>query len=80
MTVCLPGQDSLEIVRLVDAYSDSIWGPRIRRSDIEKSIYSSVGVTDVERCVHQVRRVVLCEAKTERIMGGDRAEGFSVLE
>ncbi|TCD68665.1 hypothetical protein EIP91_010187 [Steccherinum ochraceum] len=27
--MCLPRQDRLELVRIVDAYSDSIWGPRI---------------------------------------------------
>jgi len=77
--VCLPGQDRLEMVRLVDTYSDSIWGPRIRRSDVEKAVLS-LGLEDHDACVLQVQRVVKCEAKTERIMGGDRAEGFSELD
>ena len=78
--VCLPGQDGLEIVRLIDAYSDSIWGPRIRRSDVEKAIEPR---SDRDACVLRVRQVVRCEAKTERIMGGDRVDavgGTALME
>lgn len=116
----------LESVRLVDCYVESIWGSRVRRSDVERaacelplfasessflssashprsgvsgnkvsySFDSGIGLedednTEVEarkrrrdRAVERVRRVVTCEAVTERIMGGDRveAEGRMMLE
>lgn len=116
----------LESVRLVDCYVESIWGSRVRRSDVERaacelplfasesssfssashphsivlgnkvsySFDSGIGLeeedhTEVEarrrrrdRAVEKVRRIVTCEAVTERIMGGDRveAEGRMMLE
>lgn len=116
----------LESVRLVDCYVESIWGSRVRRSDVERaacelplfasestsfssashphsvvpgnkmsySFDSGIGLeeedyTEVEarrrrrdRVVEKVRRIVTCEAVTERIMGGDRVEakGRMMLE
>lgn len=115
----------LESVRLVDCYVESIWGSRVRRSDVERaacelplfasestslssashphsvvpgnkvsySFDSGIGLeeedyTEVEARrrrrdrVEEVRRIVTCEAVTERIMGGDRveAEGRMMLE
>ncbi|EMD37108.1 hypothetical protein CERSUDRAFT_155594 [Gelatoporia subvermispora B] len=83
--ICLPDTHSLEHVRLVDAYRESIWGPRIRRSDVERAVRQIRGCADAEddvteALVEKVRRLVRCEAKTERIMGGDRVEGLDVLE
>ncbi|KAI0922983.1 hypothetical protein AcW1_002512 [Taiwanofungus camphoratus] len=77
--ICLPGQDSLELVRLVDAYSESIWGPRIRRRDIEKAALA-LETGSQEEVIAKVRRLVKCEAMNERIMGGDRVEGPSILD
>lgn len=77
--ICLPGQDSLELVRLVDAYSESIWGSRIRRRDVERAAVALIKGAP-EDIIVKVRRLVRCEAKTERIMGGDRVEGLQVLE
>ncbi|KAL6306914.1 hypothetical protein BKA93DRAFT_125469 [Sparassis latifolia] len=76
--VCLPGQDSLERIRLVDAYRQSIWGPRLRRGDVERAAIA-LGVGDPHTVVEKVRRLVVCEAKNERIMGGDRVEGLTIL-
>jgi len=80
--ICLPGTHKLELVRLVDAYRESIWGPRIRRSDVERAVREmGAGGAEVEALVEKVRRLVRCEAKTERIMGGDRVEeGTTLLE
>ncbi|KAH7912499.1 hypothetical protein BJ138DRAFT_1083491 [Hygrophoropsis aurantiaca] len=69
---------NLESIRLVDAYGGSIWGPRIRRSDLENVaalILSESGSVDDGAILDRIRRIVFCEKKTERIMGGDRVEG-----
>ncbi|KAH9941529.1 hypothetical protein B0H21DRAFT_752328 [Amylocystis lapponica] len=79
LMVCHPDQRCLELVRLVDAYGESIWGQRIRRKDVEKAA-GSLNVRKRDALVAQVRRLVRCEAKTERIMGGDRVEGLLILE
>lgn len=103
---------ALESVRLVDCYVESIWGSRVRRSDVERaacelplspssssttttsySFDSGIGLDEEDyaevearrkrdRVVQRVRKVVICEAVTERIMGGDRveAEGRMMLE
>ncbi|OCH84351.1 hypothetical protein OBBRIDRAFT_415130 [Obba rivulosa] len=80
--ICLPDTHNLERVRLVDAYRESIWGPRIRRSDVERAVREITAGEDAQAdaLVDKVRRLVRCEAKTERIMGGDRVEGLTVLE
>ena len=66
---------TLELVRLVDTYHASIWGSRIRRRDIEKAEMGT------DSTVERVRLLVRCEAKNERIMGGDRVEnGTTILE
>jgi len=67
-------------VRLVDAYSESIWGPRLRRSDIEKAVTMLCRAEEQMAVIARVKRVVTCEKKTERIMGGDRVEGTHILE
>ncbi|KDQ50975.1 hypothetical protein JAAARDRAFT_211412 [Jaapia argillacea MUCL 33604] len=87
-------ETGLEAVRIVDGYSGSIWGPRLRRSFVEAAaapliVISSglgeaggggidVGMTNL--LVDAIRRVVRCEAKNDRIMGGDRADGSALLE
>ncbi|KAL1747860.1 hypothetical protein HDZ31DRAFT_30971 [Schizophyllum fasciatum] len=76
----------LEKIRLVDAYRESIWGPRLRRADVvgagvalwkqaRKEPAEFIGVeTAEERAVRDaLTALVSCEARTERIMGGDRA-------
>ncbi|PCH37553.1 hypothetical protein WOLCODRAFT_140923 [Wolfiporia cocos MD-104 SS10] len=78
--VCQPGQNHLELVRLVDTYSESIWGKRIRRQDIERAAAAlSSCPENQDSAVAKVRRVVQCVKKTERIMGGDRVEGPSEI-
>ncbi|KAF8960918.1 hypothetical protein BDZ97DRAFT_1831471 [Flammula alnicola] len=88
-----PYSKNLEKVYLVDAYHESIWGPRLRRSDIEIAATSTKSPPDgIETLEHDdplpltsaevknlVRCVVVCEAKTERIMGGDRVENNTLL-
>jgi len=59
------GLKSLQHFHLVDCYVDSIWGSRLRVGDVEHAVQSA---EDVQR----VRAVVVCEAKLERIVGGDR--------
>ncbi|TFK25444.1 hypothetical protein FA15DRAFT_357859 [Coprinopsis marcescibilis] len=84
----------LQEIRLVDAYKESIWGPRLRRSDLETAavglaqqsgtLQSSLAneivsetsefrldTTAVQNLIHER---VLCQAKSERIVGGDRVE------
>jgi len=68
---------SLERVRLVDAYCESIWGSRVRRSDIEKAAQAIIFPQDglqYEVVLARIRKLLTCEKKTERIIGGDRAE------
>ena len=82
---------ALELVHLVDAYRGSIWGPRIRRSDIERAAsmlvrarftaeHAAVAERVEGETISRVRTIVRCQALTERLMGGDRVEGMSVLE
>ena len=81
----------LREIRLVDAYKGSIWHERIRRKDLEAvamevassdtdSWYQSfTGEVDSEAVLGRIREIVSCEALTERIVGGDRAEGMTTL-
>lgn len=81
-------------IRIVDAYKGSIWGLRLRRSDIENAVMGELGivvnhrVTKVPEDPHKperaaaaerIRSIVICEAKNERIMGGDRADNKLLL-
>ncbi|KAK0220917.1 hypothetical protein EDD85DRAFT_266769 [Armillaria nabsnona] len=59
---------ALESVRLVDVYSESIWGPRLRKNDILAIL--------AEDKRNVVATVLLVDAKTERIMGGDRVDSL----
>jgi len=75
---------SLESVRLVDAYGGSIWGRRVRRSDVERAgldllAAGRVQQSRMEDVIERVARVVVCERETERIEGGDRIEGSRIL-
>ncbi|KIK44734.1 hypothetical protein CY34DRAFT_79321 [Suillus luteus UH-Slu-Lm8-n1] len=79
---CVNRMASLERVRLVDAYCESIWGSRIRRSDIEKAaqiIMFPEDVVQYEGVLSRIRKLLTCEKKTERIIGGDRVEGSIFL-
>lgn len=90
--LCHPQMNSLTVVRLVDCYVESIWGPRLRRADLERAVVQAQGggVSWVgedersggryERGLDRIRTLVRCEALTERIIGGDRADGLSVFE
>ncbi|KAI0640407.1 hypothetical protein C8Q79DRAFT_921563 [Trametes meyenii] len=79
--LALPGQDALVRVRLVDAYRHSIWGPRIRRRDVEDAARALKALSEERQreLVERVRRVVTCEKKTERIMGGDNGDAQGEL-
>ncbi|KAF8839703.1 hypothetical protein BDN67DRAFT_969646 [Paxillus ammoniavirescens] len=76
---CQGRMSSMWQVRLVDAYSESIWGPRLRRSDVEKAAKTLCHTDDQNAVIARIKRVVTCEKKTERIMGGDRVEGTHIL-
>jgi hypothetical protein len=94
--VLLPGTEQLDHVKLVDAYRESIWGLRIRRRDVETAalaiaassfLYNTHstwgGALDTpDGIIARVRGIVSCEAKTERIVGGDRVveQGVTVLD
>ena len=89
--VCDPQMESLIIVRLVDCYVESIWGPRLRRGDLERAmvqVHHGVLAGKDKRfegghysaLLDRIRTVVRCEALTERIIGGDRVERLGVLE
>lgn len=77
---CHASLTQLELVRLVDAYSESIWGSRLRRSDIEKAVKVICHTEEQTAVIACIKRVVTCEKKTERIMGGDRVDGTHILE
>lgn len=81
---CVNRMASLERVRLVDAYCESIWGSRIRRSDIEKAAQAIMFPQDVQLLQYgvvlaRIQKLLTCEKKTERIIGGDRVEGSIFL-
>ena len=89
--LCDPQMQSLIIVRLVDCYIESIWGPRLRRTDLERAIVQAHhgGILAAKDEGHEghngtvldrIRTLVRCEALTERIIGGDRVERLGVLE
>jgi hypothetical protein len=91
--LCDPRMDSLRIVRLVDCYVESIWGPRVRRADLERAVVQAqcggmpLGGEEVrwggqydDTMLDRIRTIVRCEALTERIIGGDRADGLGVFE
>ncbi|KAK0194462.1 hypothetical protein F5146DRAFT_1102010 [Armillaria mellea] len=59
---------ALESVRLVDAYSESIWGPRLRKNDI-----LAILAEDKRKAV---ATILIVGAKTERIIGGDRVDSL----
>ncbi|KAF8128878.1 hypothetical protein EV363DRAFT_1170033, partial [Boletus edulis] len=78
--LCQGRMAHLGVIRLVDVYSESIWGPRLRRSDVEKAVAMLCGTKEQMAVIARVKRVVTCEKKTERIVGGDRVEGTHILE
>ena len=93
--LCDPQMKSLKVVRLVDCYVESIWGPRVRRADLERVVVQAQQrggmiplVGDDAECgghhydtvLDRIRTIVRCEALTERIIGGDRADGLGVFE
>ncbi|KAI0037062.1 hypothetical protein K488DRAFT_81557 [Vararia minispora EC-137] len=88
--VCTQDMGVLRSVRLVDCYVESIWGGRVRRGLIERvaAIWWETDGVDYAKCareagerVRRVRETVMCEARTERIEGGDRvADGMLILE
>jgi hypothetical protein len=91
--LCDPRMNSLKFVRLVDCYVESIWGPRVRRADLERAVVQGqcggmipvVGEDErwegqFDTLLERIRAIVRCEALTERIVGGDRADGLGGLE
>ena len=78
--LCFVDQPMLERVRLVDAYSESIWGRRIRRIDVENATLQMKLPIPREVAIERIRRIVRCEAQNERVIGGDRAEGTLLLD
>lgn len=91
--VCSTHLPSLQEVKVVDAYRGSIWGPRIRIADIEAAATALVLEIHKEQDLRsddenpilphdrlvRIREIVRCEAKTERLMGGDRVEVVGLL-
>ena len=85
--------NNLQTVRLVDVYKESIWGFRLRLSDVEEAAMMlallSLRLEEpvellhrkelVMRALEMIRRVVVCEAQTERIIGGDRDEDKTLM-
>ncbi|KIK68300.1 hypothetical protein GYMLUDRAFT_154027 [Collybiopsis luxurians FD-317 M1] len=70
---------SLESLRLVDAYEESIWGPRLKLPRILAAagtsllVHQSNGELLAQHDLDSIAKLVSVDAKTERIMGGDRA-------
>jgi len=81
----LGGMPNMQQTRLVDTYMGSIWGPRLRRDDIETAYMylaqtaGNINDDDIAQDLGRIRNLVQCEKKTERIMGGDRVEGVLAL-
>ncbi|KAF9476052.1 hypothetical protein BDN70DRAFT_882883 [Pholiota conissans] len=77
-----PNSENLEKLYLIDAYLESIWGPRLRRSDVEKAAVKLIPTADNvghpavldENTRSRIHQIITCMAQTERIMGGDRVE------
>ncbi|KAF9011921.1 hypothetical protein BDQ17DRAFT_1345120 [Cyathus striatus] len=88
----------LEEVRLVDVYHETIWGLRVRRSDLEamsealvyiplEGVLPSQSSNDekiplvvvAKAAAERIHRIVICEAQTERLIGGDRAGVDTIL-
>ncbi|KAF8579959.1 hypothetical protein K439DRAFT_339820 [Ramaria rubella] len=70
------GVSMLEELRLIDVYQHSIWGFRLRLDDVERLVTDerACGVyTSEKEALARVRDVVCCVARTERLIGGDRA-------
>jgi hypothetical protein len=90
--LCDPQMSLLTTVRLVDCYVESIWGPRLRRVDLEHAVVQfqippgellaepSTGRRRCAKILDRIRTVVRCEALTERIIGGDRVDGLGIFE
>ena len=91
--LCDPQMSPLTTVRLVDCYVESIWGPRLRRVDLEHAVVQfhipRGKLLDEEaeqsrrRCakmMDRIRTIVRCEAMTERIIGGDRVDELGIFE
>ena len=91
--LCDPQMSPLTTVRLVDCYVESIWGPRLRRVDLEHAVVQfhipRGKLLDEEaeqsrgRCakmLDRIRTIVRCEAMTERIIGGDRVDELGIFE
>jgi len=91
--LCDPQMSLLTTVGLVDCYVESIWGPRLRWVDLEQAVVEihipRGELSDEEaeqtrrrsaKILDRIRAVVRCEALTERIIGGDRVDGFGVFE
>jgi len=93
--VLLHDTGELRQVKLVDAYKESTRDLRIRRRDVEgaaSTIAASStsfcnrimpihdGVLDIGSTIARVRDIVSCEAKLERITGGDCVEGITILD
>ncbi|CAA7266245.1 unnamed protein product [Cyclocybe aegerita] len=69
-----PGMEQLERVNLVDAYTGSIWGPRLRRSDVVRAALLHLDPENSdprksEMAKETIESILVCEARTERIMG-----------
>ncbi|KAL1678951.1 hypothetical protein EV122DRAFT_211086 [Schizophyllum commune] len=82
----------LEKIRLVDVYKGSIWGPRVRRSDVmeagmklwEETRSDSDPLNDADsgegRAVRRaLTALITCEARSERIIGGDRVAESGIM-
>ncbi|TDL20619.1 hypothetical protein BD410DRAFT_841070 [Rickenella mellea] len=83
MIACAPQSYALRTLRVVDAYSHSIWGPRVRHADVERAVLSTEMEVMMEEShdwnnfrnkwdrVERVKEIVRCGAHTKRINGGD---------
>ncbi|KXN85611.1 hypothetical protein AN958_11100 [Leucoagaricus sp. SymC.cos] len=70
----------LEQVHLIDAYQHSIWGPRLREDDDGiVTVSASQKEAASNELLSRIRRIVVCQGKFERIIGGDRVMRDSIL-
>ncbi|EJD05328.1 uncharacterized protein FOMMEDRAFT_152625 [Fomitiporia mediterranea MF3/22] len=88
LIACSSELTSLTSLRVIDAYQESIWGPRVRIADVERALMSLFQMPDQGRnsdsfdvhhvnyrkYIERVRMIVFCGSLTERLMGGDRMD------
>jgi len=62
---------SLRSLSLEDAYVSSIWGPRVRDTDVLAELKH---LRDEDPRKQRLKEIIKCTGRVERIVGGDRGD------